>query len=88
MAAGPRERVHRTRPTGQLARRPTWEDTATSGHAAVAGDGRWLPGPADSERSAEEGQAPGRLHLAASGCHRAAAIPRLAAVSAVVDAEA
>jgi hypothetical protein len=26
MAAGPSERVHRTRPTGQLARRLTWGD--------------------------------------------------------------
>jgi hypothetical protein len=25
MAAGPRKRVHRTRPTGQLARRLTWQ---------------------------------------------------------------
>ncbi len=37
MAAGPRERVHRTRPTGQLARRLTWADMAASGHAGVAG---------------------------------------------------
>jgi len=28
MAAGPRERVHRTRPTGQLARRPNKADVA------------------------------------------------------------
>jgi hypothetical protein len=35
MAAGPRKRVHRTRPTGQLARRLTWADVAASGHAAV-----------------------------------------------------
>jgi len=30
MAAGPRERVHRTRPTGRLARRLTWEDVAVA----------------------------------------------------------
>src|SRR5450755_2162600 len=36
MAAGPRERVHRTRPTGQLARRPTWEYAASPDHAEVA----------------------------------------------------
>ena len=39
MAAGPRERVHRTRPTGQLARRLNREDVAASGHAGVVGDG-------------------------------------------------
>ncbi len=37
MAAGPRKRVHRTRPTGRLARRLTWADMAASGHAGVAG---------------------------------------------------
>jgi hypothetical protein len=30
MAAGPRERVHRTRPTGRLARRLTWSNDVLS----------------------------------------------------------
>jgi hypothetical protein len=43
MAAGPRERVHRTRPTGQLARRPTWKYVASPGHDTVPGGGRRRP---------------------------------------------
>ncbi len=35
MAAGPREPVHRTRPTGQLARRLTWADTSHRGIAVL-----------------------------------------------------
>jgi hypothetical protein len=35
-AAGPRERVHRTRPTGQLARRPTWESACSRHRAETA----------------------------------------------------
>ena len=41
MAAGPRERVHRTRPTGPLARRPTCQNALVQRALAEA---FWQPG--------------------------------------------
>ena len=42
MAAGPRERVHRTRPTGQLARRLTCKDMPRLQFADDGSRWRWL----------------------------------------------